>query len=79
MQGTYQKVLYYGLLTLFVWPMPFFVAFDLPRTWPTFYSFWGITAAMLPAFFGGECITPCTGEKLEMAQMMLIVGYSVLY
>lgn len=54
MQGLYQKLLYYGLLTLFVWPMPFFVAFDLPRKWPTFYSFWGMTAAMLPAFFGSE-------------------------
>jgi hypothetical protein len=54
MQGTYQKVLYYGVLTLFVWPMPFFVAFDLPRTWPLFYSFWGMTAAMIPGLNGSK-------------------------
>lgn len=54
MQGIYQKVLYYGVLTLFVMPMPFFVAFDLPRTWPNFYSFWGMTAAMLPGLFGSK-------------------------
>lgn len=54
MQGTYQKVLYYGALTFFVIPMPFFVAFDLPRRAPQFYSFWGITATMMPAFFGSK-------------------------
>lgn len=52
--GVWQKVLYYGVLTLFVWPVPVMIAFDLPRKWPNFYSFWTITAVMLPAFLGSE-------------------------
>lgn len=52
--STQERVCYYALLPLFTVPLPVFIALDLPRRAPHFYSIWGSIACNIIGWAGRE-------------------------
>lgn len=51
--------MWYGLYSLFTYPLPVLVAFDLPRKWPNAYSAWCALATCCMGWFGIIMLYQC--------------------
>ena len=79
MYSTFQSVLYYGVFTLFTWPLPVLVALDWNRKHNMIYSINAAAATLCLGYFGvismWECHFLATGRGSCGGQTFLLVTY----
>ena len=79
MYSTFQSVLYYGVFTLFTWPLPIMVALDWNRKHNMIYSINAAAATLCLGYFGvismWECHFLRQGRATCGGQTFLLVTY----